>query len=419
MRILHVADGYPPATGGTERVVEALAKNLALKGLPTAVATLGRPGSPGSEITDAGVAVHRIDGVTRQLRRFAADQGHFFHPTFPDPLLVRKLQGLVDEFRPDIVHAHGWILSSCLSLRLDGVALVTTLHDYGLSCAKKTMIPFDRLDEQCSGPALRRCLGCATQSYGALKGLPITLGLRESRRRLDRVSMFFPISTAVETVSLPGVPSERIRRIPSFVDDSVFDAARLTPRPEFLPSGPFLLFVGAPGEHKGLALAAAAHRMMRADLPLVVIGAERTHDDDAASALRPVTTFTGIPHDQIMASFAAATAAVVPSRWQEPLGLVAVEAMAAGTPVVVTRVGALPEVVSHGETGLVVPPNDPAALAAALDELVRNPMQAAAFGAAGRRRARTFAASTVIPQFVSAYEQAITQLGRLRTNSTA
>lgn len=407
MRVLHVSDGYPPATGGTERVVQALADGLADRGHPTAVATLGRPDSPDFERTAAGVEVHRVDGITRQLRRLAADPGHFFHPTFPDPLLVPRLQRLVDEFRPDVVHAHGWILNSCLPLRLDDAVLVTTLHDYGLGCAKKTLIPHDRLDDRCDGPTVRRCLSCAGDFYGALKGTPITLGLKQSRRRLDRVSMFFPISAAVEAASLAGVPDHRIRRIPSFVDDAVYDEARHTPRPDFLPDAPFLLFVGALGEHKGLGLAVEAHRRMRNSVPLVVIGSERADTRDYSdSGSRPVITHTRVPHPQIMAAFTAAAAAVVPSRWQEPMGLVAVEAMAAGTPVLATRAGGLPEVVEHRRTGLLVPPNDPGALSAAMDELVENPALAATYGAAGQRRARDFTASAVIPQFVAAYEQA-------------
>ncbi len=48
---------------------------------------------------------------------------------------------MITAFRPDIVHAHGWMLNTCLSLRLPrGCALVATLHDYGLNCAKKTMV---------------------------------------------------------------------------------------------------------------------------------------------------------------------------------------------------------------------------------------------------------------------------------------
>ena len=71
----------------------------------------------------------------------------------------------------------------------------------------------------------------------------------------------------------------------------------------------------------------------------------------------------------------------------EPLGIVNLEAMACATPVAGSAVGGIPEVVSDGETGLLVPPDDPAALAVALNALVSDPALAAAMGRAGRKRA--------------------------------
>ncbi len=71
----------------------------------------------------------------------------------------------------------------------------------------------------------------------------------------------------------------------------------------------------------------------------------------------------------------------------EPLGIVNLEAMACGTAVVASRVGGIPEVVDDGVTGLLVPPGDPVALAAALNALARDPGRADAYGQAGRERA--------------------------------
>ena len=78
---------------------------------------------------------------------------------------------------------------------------------------------------------------------------------------------------------------------------------------------------------------------------------------------------------------------VLPSVWEEPFGIPLVEAMASGIPVVATRVGGIPEVVEDGVTGLLVPPDDPGALAQAIVSLVEDPARAHALGAAGRRRA--------------------------------
>lgn len=147
---------------------------------------------------------------------------------------------------------------------------------------------------------------------------------------------------------------------------------------------------------------------MRVAAPLVIIGSVRSDTGEwTGSTNRPVLVRTGVPHREIMTCFAAAAVAVVPSRWQEPLGLVAIEAMAAGTPVVVTRVGALPEVVTHEVTGLVVEPGDAGALAEALDKVVSDPALQHAYGAAGRVRAQRFAASAIVPRVLDGYHQAL------------
>ncbi|WP_176560797.1 glycosyltransferase family 4 protein [Mycobacterium neglectum] len=394
--------------GGLERAVHSLSVGLVERGIQTTVATLSRPDSVPAEEID-GVEIRRLDGFTRHLRRFAADPQHFFHPTCPDPQLVKRLSELIDEIRPDVIHAHGWILNSCMAIRRPThTPLVATLHDYSAVCAKKTLINHDRLDEACDGPQLGRCLSCAGDYYGKIKGSALTLGLSESRRRMDRVTLFLPISTVVAAKSLSHIPDDRVDVIPSFIDDSAPRDALSTPRPGFLPDGDFLVFVGALGEHKGVELLAEAHRRMKTALPLVIIGAVRADTRiPQGSENRPIFVHTGLPHNEIMATLAAATAAVTPSRWQEPLGLVPIEAMAAGTPVVATRVGALPEVVKHEQTGLVVEPNNPDALAAALDRIVTDRRLRDDCGRAGRRWAQRFTASAVIPRVIDAYERAI------------
>jgi glycosyltransferase involved in cell wall biosynthesis len=71
---------------------------------------------------------------------------------------------------------------------------------------------------------------------------------------------------------------------------------------------------------------------------------------------------------------------------QEPFGLAYLDAMACGLPCVGTRIEAVPEIVREGETGLLVPPGDPVALAAALERLLGDPTRARAMGAHGRAR---------------------------------
>ena len=94
--------------------------------------------------------------------------------------------------------------------------------------------------------------------------------------------------------------------------------------------------------------------------------------------------------DEALGYYAEASIVAVPSIWEEPFGLVAVEAMAAGRPVVASAVGGLRDSVVDGVTGVLVPPDDPEALARALDTLLDDPARCAAMGTAGRARVEQY-----------------------------
>jgi len=97
---------------------------------------------------------------------------------------------------------------------------------------------------------------------------------------------------------------------------------------------------------------------------------------------------------------------VMPSRWEETFGLVALEAALMGRPVVVTRAGALPEVVAHGETGLVVDKEDDQGVAEAVAFLLENPEKARRMGEAGRERAlRNFGLQACIGRYDELYRR--------------
>jgi glycosyltransferase involved in cell wall biosynthesis len=112
-----------------------------------------------------------------------------------------------------------------------------------------------------------------------------------------------------------------------------------------------------------------------------------------------------------------ARALVLPSLWDEPLPMVLIEASAVGTPMIASRVGGVPEVVDDGETGLLVPPGDVAALAAALTRAQDEPATFAAMGRAARQRwEERFSGDIAYSHLLEAYDRAAVSAGK-RTSS--
>lgn len=407
MRIMQLTDFYHPLIGGVESYVAVLSKELAQLGHTVVVVTIQPGGQPEEEIID-GVRVIRIRSLSQNLSRFYSDTSRPFHPPAPDPGAVAALRRIIHQEQPDVVHSHSWLNHSFYPLYSahKGPAHVVTLHDYGTACPRKTLMRSGHA-EQCSGPRLTRCLSCAPEQYGLLKGSMITMTMRASRFLQHRADRYLTVSSAAADGSRGSLPADaEIIPHPPMVPNDLLQIAQETPRPEFLPAEDgFLLFAGALGLHKGVEVLLAAHRKMRNNVPLVLLGTPR-HDtppiDDPG-----ITVVHNVPHPQVMASWIRASVAVVPSVWHEALGFVAVEAMIAGCPVVASDVGGLREVVQHGLTGLLVPPGDPDALAAALDRLLDDPKLRKSMKEASKVQTRLFGARTVVPRIVEVYEDAL------------
>ncbi|MFL5950866.1 MAG: glycosyltransferase family 4 protein [Gaiellaceae bacterium] len=159
---------------------------------------------------------------------------------------------------------------------------------------------------------------------------------------------------------------------------------------------PEVLYAGRLSEEKGvLELVAAA-----SELNLVVAG-----DGPLRSRVPQALGF--LPHDELQRLYARAAVVACPSH-REGFGVACLEAMAHGRPVVASAVGGLKDLVVDGETGLLVPPRDAAALRTALDRLLGDPELRLKLGAAGRERARErFSWEAVTDATVAAYRMAL------------
>jgi glycosyltransferase involved in cell wall biosynthesis len=400
LRILQVCDFYEPFIGGVESHVKALSRELACRGHEVTIVTSHLPGTALDENV-GGLRIRRITGwANRVLHGWYERAEAPYQPPLPDPGMMRALRGIIDDQRPDIVHAQGWISYSCMAIaRRSGCPLVVTMHDYSFSCARKTLLR-DGLAE-CAGPRLDICLRCAPGQYGTVKGTALTLGLRTARSLHGRVDSWVAASASVADASRGSLPRSSVPSvIPSLSPDVPADGG---PRPDWLPSGHFLLFVGALGRHKGLNWLLGAYSGGELSWPLVVIGASRP--DAPRSWPDNVTVRTDVPHQDVMTAWRHAGVGLVPSLCREGFGLVAVEAMRSGVPVVASRIGALPEIVADSVTGLLVAPGNTPELIRAIRRLEEDPRLRREMGTAGRARSELFSAGTVTTMYEQHYQR--------------
>src|SRR4051812_10675965 len=249
MRILMLAQSFAPIVGGEERVVEDLSRELVARGHDVSVATLQQPGDlPVGEV--AGAKVHPLRSSSYRVVRGQRDSERRHAPPVPDPETVLDLSRVLRRERPQIVHAHNWIVHSYLPLaRTSHSALALSLHDYGLICATRRL---RRKDHLCSGPAPVKCQQCAAEHYGITKGLVAAFGTRSQESRLRRhVDVFLPVSSTVEQLCRIR-EKEASRVIPNFIGELPPVPAAGDPRLAQLPEEPFILYFGDVTEDKGV-----------------------------------------------------------------------------------------------------------------------------------------------------------------------
>ncbi|MGW7362228.1 glycosyltransferase family 4 protein [Streptomyces sp. NPDC054841] len=237
--------------------------------------------------------------------------------------------------------------------------------------------------------------------------VPLAVSLSVNRRRWwSGVERFFCISAAQRDVLVrAGMPAERLAVKHNFVPDP--GACRAG-------SGEHLLYLGRLAEAKGVRLLMAAWDEIAAGggvgVPLVVAGAGPLEREVTAwAAGRDDVRYVGLYDPaQCRQAVARAVAVVAPSTWLEAFGLVVVEAMAAGVPVVAAGHGAFVELVEDGVTGLLHQPGEPASLASCIRRITAEPDRNQEMGQAARRRyEQGFSPAVGLERLVDEYRTAI------------
>lgn len=368
MRIALVSEHASPVAplgghdaGGQNVHVAALAAEFVRRGHEVVVHTRrDDPDLPSRLVLPPGVVVDHIDAGP------------------PEPVAKDDLLPWMPEFgralgrrwrasRPDVVHAHFWMsgLASLIGAVDLQLPVVQTFHALG------------SVKRQHQGTADTSPPGRVQIETRVARDVDLVIATADSE--------------ALELERL-GVPPRRVRVVPCGVDLSLF-----SPEGETAPRNgrPRLLSVGRLVERKGVDIVIEA----LADVPgaeLLVAGGLDGIDVDRAR-LRATAERVGV-QDRVeflgpvgrrdLPALIRSADAVVATPWYEPFGIVPLEAMACGVPVVGSAVGGLTESVLDGRTGMLVPPRDPRALATALRTLLSDDQVRRSMGVLGARRAR-------------------------------
>ena len=353
--------------GGQNVHVEALAATLVSLGHSVTVYT--RRDGPALERRTrmvSGVVVEHVDaGPARPIAKDAiyAHVGAFSN----------YLQRAWESDRPDVVHAHFWMsgLAALSAAKPLGIPVVQTFHALGVEKRRHQgdadTSPGTRVEEE--SRIARDADGIVATSSSEVFEL-LRMGARQSGISI------VPCGVDTERFSPAGSRERRkndrlrvgtlSRLVPRKGIDTVIDALAGVPSA--------VLVVAGGGESANLATDPEARRLA---------------DRAGASSVAHRTYLRGSLRRSEIPAFLRSCDIVVCVPWYEPFGIVPLEAMACGVPVIVSRVGGLVDTVVDGATGFHVPPNDPAALARAIDALNRDPALRTSMGALGVERVRS------------------------------
>lgn len=296
------------------------------------------------------VRLHEAENPTSPLPTLGALAVSAWNPT-----AAREAGRAAAEFAPDVAHVHNtWFsLSSSVlaAIHRRGVPVVTTVHNYRLSCLNGQLYRDGAVCVDCVGrnplPGVRHsCYRDSTLSSVAVAAA-VSLG-RSADFWQRQVTRFVVMTDFARTLlTTIGVAPEKVWVKPHFALDP-------GPRSEPPSASPTVVYVGRLSEEKGIRdLLEAWRRAHTGDLELVVVGDGPLRPRLEAALPGRVKLVGWLPADQVRETLLSARALVFPSVWYETFGVVLIEAMAAGLPVLASRIAGVPEVV--GETMLATP----------------------------------------------------------------
>jgi phosphatidylinositol alpha-mannosyltransferase len=369
MRIVQVSPYSWDVPGGVQAHVRQLSAHLRAVGHEVHILTPGNAPSYDEAVHIVGRAVPvRSNGSVARI----------------SPHCGRAVERALRAIGPDVIHVHEPLVPSAAMFAVQhaNAAVVATFHSY---------VPDEFLRE-----------------FLYRLSVPLVRGIW---RRIDqRVA----VSEAARRSVLTRLGRARVSIIPNGVEVERFRQA--VPAP--LPSGRYMLFVGRLEPRKGFPVALAAFAELYSDYPdlrLLVIGhgSARSALQELPRPARQRVELLGVVSDELLPRyFRAADLFITPATGSESFGIVLVEAMAAGVPVVASDIDGYREVARDGQDALLVPPGDHCALAAACRRILDEPALARTLSERGWARAQDFSWSIVTASLEEVYSEAMRRYRR-------
>lgn len=410
MRVLLLCHGYPPdSIGGVEQHVSGLAHSLAAAGHEVHVYARGNlPGCTQGQFAVGPPANPRITRVAYRWEGVDSLAAIYTGAPMADALrrFLAERRAAGETF--DVAHVHhltGMSTDSLAALQDAGVPTVLTLHDYWLFCPRGQM--FHVSQELCETAAPSRCATCLQTTFPHwLKDHDRDQQVAELQARALATlaipqALVVPSKRAIPPFVALGVPAARFTVVANGVDTQSLNAL---PTPAAGPGPLRIGYLGTLLPSKGLHVLLAAQRRLPVGTVTVDIygNAAPYHGDDGYltrcfAELRPgdqVRYHGPYAQNDLSSILAGIDVLAAPALWHEAFGLTVREALAAGRPVLVSRVGGLQDAVLDNVAGRVLPPGDVNAWAGALQQLASDRNEVRRLAAAARRGARGFAAMT-------------------------
>ena len=346
---------YPPRiVGGIARVVEGLSKSLTKMGVEVHVITNEMPGSPMEE-DDEGVRVHRVrvDSPAPNFHTWVLLMNHYFAKRAG--ILAREIGGF------NIVHAHDWLVLPSAAETKDylGATLVSTLHSLEYRRAGGVNSPEGRMIESLEW----------WMTYDSSVIIVCSHSMKEDTKWKYRM------------------PDEKIWVIPNGINPKKYSGVRpnrneVRSKYGVGPSDKLILFVGRLTHQKGCEFLIRAipsvAKFHNARLVVVGDGYMRAELESEANRTGEGSRikFTGfIPDSDVLDLMLSSDLMTIPSIY-EPFGVVALEAMAAGLPVVASDLDGLAEIIKHEENGILVYPRDPSSISWGISRILSDAQNA-------------------------------------------